>query len=47
VEHEFAPIRVRGTFEHDEEQLLTPRFKDGEAGAHVITPFQLADREYE
>jgi surfeit locus 1 family protein len=31
-----------GTFDHSQEQLIVPRFREGEAGAHVLTPFELS-----
>uniref|UniRef100_A0A6B2LFT4 SURF1-like protein n=1 Tax=Arcella intermedia TaxID=1963864 RepID=A0A6B2LFT4_9EUKA len=44
-ELDFRPIQLKGTFLHDYEQLLSPRFCEvakgrREAGYHIITPFK-------
>eukprot|EP01127_Copromyxa_protea_P024215 TRINITY_DN9412_c0_g1_i1.p1 TRINITY_DN9412_c0_g1~~TRINITY_DN9412_c0_g1_i1.p1 ORF type:complete len:241 (-),score=37.88 TRINITY_DN9412_c0_g1_i1:327-1049(-) len=42
---EFAPVWVKGTFDHSKEHLMLPRFNEGEVGAHVITPFTRTEGE--
>jgi len=56
-EFEYNPVRVRGTFDHSREFLIEPRSRLDEhpslkqpmttttVGAHVITPFRVANRK--
>ncbi len=41
--HEFLPIRVTGTYDHDNEFHLVNRALNGKAGINVVTPLRLAD----
>lgn len=40
---EYRQVRVRGTFRHDRELYLVGRSLRGQAGLHVLTPFERAD----
>jgi len=42
AEFGYRPVYVRGQFLHDQELFVAPRTRDGEVGAHVVTPLQLA-----
>lgn len=54
-EFEYYPIRVRGRFDHSREILIEPRMRldqdathghrTGGHGAHVITPFRVANQK--
>lgn len=56
---EYNPVRVRGRFDHSREFLIEPRSRFDEqsntkhsmttatVGAHVITPFRVANRNYD
>ena len=40
---EFRRLSLDGTFQHDQEVFLTGRTYEGNAGFHIVTPFQLDD----
>ncbi len=40
---EFHRLALVGTFQHDKEVFLTGRTYEGNAGFHIVTPFQLDD----
>ena len=40
---EFRQLELKGSFLHEKEILLTGRTYEGNAGFHVVTPFELAD----
>ena len=40
---EFRQLDLTGRFLHDKEIFLTGRTYEGNAGFHVVTPFELAD----
>lgn len=40
---EFRQLDLKGSFLHDKEIFLTGRTYEGNAGFHVVTPFELAD----
>ena len=40
---EFRRLALVGTFQHDKEVFLTGRTYEGNAGFHIVTPFQLDD----
>ena len=40
---EFRRLALAGTFQHDKEVFLTGRTYEGNAGFHIVTPFQLDD----
>ena len=40
---EFRRLALVGTFKHDKEVFLTGRTYEGNAGFHIVTPFQLVD----
>ena len=40
---EFRRLALVGTFQHDKEVFLTGRTYEGNAGFHIVTPFQLVD----
>lgn len=39
----YRPIRIQGRFLHDRELYLEARSHEGQAGLHVVTPFELDD----
>jgi len=41
--HEFLPVQVTGTYDHDNEFHLVNRALNGKAGINVVTPLRLAD----
>ena len=43
TESEFIRLALHGTFQHENEIYLTGRTYEGNAGFHVVTPFQLVD----
>ena len=43
VDGEFRRLALFGTFQHDKEVFLTGRTYEGNAGFHIVTPFQLDD----
>lgn len=42
-EMEFSHLSLTGEFDHDRELFLTGRTYEGNAGFHIVTPFQLTD----
>ena len=42
-EMEFRHLSLTGEFDHDRELFLTGRTYEGNAGFHIVTPFQLTD----
>ena len=40
---EFRRLSLEGVFQHDQEVFLTGRTYEGNAGFHVVTPFELGD----
>mgnify|MGYP003341035725 CR=1 FL=1 len=43
ADSEFTRLALVGEFRHDQEVYLTGRTYEGNAGFHVVTPFELAD----
>lgn len=41
-EHEFLPVRVQGTYDHDNEFHLVNRALNGKAGINIVTPLTLS-----
>lgn len=40
---DFAPVRLRGEFQHNRELFVSARVHKGEVGFHIVTPFVLTD----